>query len=134
MTRRSRRCKAAAAVPNPATDGLHQHARSACTPRISSPKTAGNDYELSPYLEVIKDFRNDFTVISGLSHPDVDGGHSAEASYLTAAPHPRADSFRNTISLDQFAIEKLVRPTRGFRRSCWRRRRAAACRTPAAAC
>src|SRR4051812_30580327 len=72
------------------------------------PTSAGKDYELSPYLEAIKDFRNDLTVFSGLSHPEVDGGHSAEASYLTAAPHPRSDSFKNTISLDQYAIEQLV--------------------------
>jgi hypothetical protein len=76
------------------------------------PKQPGKDYEPSPYLDVIKDFRNDFTIFSGLSHPDVDGGHSAEASYLTAAPHPRADSFKNTISLDQFAVEQLAPDTR----------------------
>ena len=76
------------------------------------PKQSGKEYENSPYLEVIKDHRRDFTVFSGLSHPDVDGGHSAEASYLTAAPHPRADSFKNTISLDQFAVERLAPDTR----------------------
>lgn len=76
------------------------------------PKQPGKNYENSPYLEVIKQYRNDFTVFSGLSHPDVDGGHSAEASYLTAAPHPRADSFKNTISLDQYAVERLAPDTR----------------------
>lgn len=76
------------------------------------PKQTGKTYEPSPYLDVIKDFRNDYTVFSGLSHPDVDGGHSAEASYLTAAPHPRADSFKNTISLDQYAVERLAPDTR----------------------
>jgi hypothetical protein len=76
------------------------------------PKTAGAEYELTPYLDIIKDHRSDFTVISGLSHPEVDGGHSAEVSYLTAAPHPRSDTFRNSISLDQFAIEQLVPDTR----------------------
>ncbi|QDU27717.1 hypothetical protein ETAA8_28060 [Anatilimnocola aggregata] len=76
------------------------------------PKQTGKEYEPSPYLDVIKDFRNDYTVFSGLSHPDVDGGHSAEASYLTAAPHPRSDSFKNTISLDQFAVERLAPDTR----------------------
>ena len=84
--------------------GLH-------TPNLF-PEKAGKDYALTPYLETIQDFRNEFTVFSGLSHPEVDGGHSAERSYLTAAPHPRADNFKNTISLDQFAIEKLVPDTR----------------------
>ena len=72
---------------------------------------AGRDYELTPYLEPIRDFREDLTVFSGLSHPEVDGGHPAELCYLTSAPHPRADNFKNTISLDQFAIEQLVPDT-----------------------
>ena len=76
------------------------------------PKDAGRKYQPSPYLEIIQGYRDDFTVFSGLSHPEVDGGHSAEASYLTAAPHPRADNFKNTISLDQYAIEQLNPDTR----------------------
>src|SRR5262245_44123605 len=36
------------------------------------PNQPGTDYELSPYLDVLKDFRNDLTVISGLAHPDVE--------------------------------------------------------------
>ncbi len=36
-----------------------------------------------------------------MSHPNVDGGHPADISFLTAAPHPASSSFRNTISLDQ---------------------------------
>lgn len=76
------------------------------------PAKAGADYELTPYLEAIKEYRNHFTVCSGLSHPQVDGGHVAEASYLTAAPHPNQDGFKNTISLDQYAVERLVPDTR----------------------
>ena len=76
------------------------------------PKKAGHDYEITPYLEPIQGYRDELTIFSGLSHPDVDGGHPAELCYLTAAPHPRADNFRNTISLDQFAIEQLVPDTR----------------------
>lgn len=77
------------------------------------PKTAGRDYELSPYVEVLKDFRDDFTVISGLSHPDIGPSHDSNASFLTAAPHPeRRAGFRNSISLDQFAAEKTYGKTR----------------------
>jgi len=76
------------------------------------PAAIGRDYEMTPYLEPIKDLRKQFTVFSGVSHPDVDGGHSSEASFLTAAPHPGASSFRNTISLDQLAVEKLPPVTR----------------------
>lgn len=84
--------------------GLH-------TPNLF-PKQSGKDYELTPYLEPLNEFRPDFTLFSGLSHPEVDGGHPTELCYLTAAPHPRADNFKNTISLDQFAIETLVPNTR----------------------
>ena len=30
------------------------------------PKETGKSYELSPYLEVLSEYRDDFTVISGL--------------------------------------------------------------------
>jgi Protein of unknown function (DUF1552) len=77
------------------------------------PKVAGRDYELSPYLEVLKDFRDDFTVISGLSHPDIGPSHDSNQSFLTAAPHPeRRAGFKNSISLDQFAAEHLFGQTR----------------------
>jgi hypothetical protein len=76
------------------------------------PEQAGREYTATPYLDVLKEFRGDLTVLSGLSHPDVDGGHSSEASYLTAAAHPGSSSFKNSISLDQFAVERLPRETR----------------------
>jgi BMFP domain-containing protein YqiC len=71
------------------------------------PKQAGRDYQLSPYLETLKEHRNDFTVFSGVSHPDVDGGHPADNCFLTAAPHPGSGGFRNTISLDQYIAERI---------------------------
>jgi hypothetical protein len=76
------------------------------------PKKAGRDYELSPYLQVLKEHRNDFTVFSGVSHPDVDGGHPADNCFLTAAPHPGSGGFRNTISLDQYIAERIGHLTR----------------------
>jgi len=76
------------------------------------PETAGRDYQLTPYLKTLSDYRDQLTVISGCSHPEVTGGHSAEVSYLTAAPHPGTASFRNSISLDQFAAEHIGQQTR----------------------
>ena len=76
------------------------------------PKTVGAGYELTPYLRPLSDVRDQVTVITGSSHPDVTGGHSAEASFLTAAPHPGAASFRNSISLDQYAAERIGMRTR----------------------
>jgi hypothetical protein len=76
------------------------------------PEQAGHNYELSPYLKELAEFRKDFTVLSGLSHPDVDGGHSTENCFLTSARGPTKSGFRNTISLDQFAAEQIGPVTR----------------------
>lgn len=76
------------------------------------PTKTGRDYELTPYLEVIQDFRESFTIISGTSHPDVDGGHFAAKSFLTAAPKPTSANFKNSISLDQLAAERIGLETR----------------------
>jgi hypothetical protein len=81
-------------------------------PKPFFPQTAGRDYTLSPYLATLAEFRNDFTVFSGLSHPSVEGGHSTENCFLTGARGPTKSGFRNTISLDQFAAEKLGQSTR----------------------
>ncbi len=74
--------------------------------------SAGSGYKLSPYLEHLADFRDDFTVFSGVMHPDVDAGHPADNVFLTAAPHPGNGGFRNSISLDQYAAERLGNQTR----------------------
>jgi hypothetical protein len=74
--------------------------------------SSGRNYQLSPYLEHLAAHRDDFTVLSGVMHPDVDGGHPADNCFLTAAPHPSSGGFRNTISLDQFAAERLGNQTR----------------------
>ncbi len=76
------------------------------------PEKPGRDYEVTPYLEPLQPLRQKFSVISGLMHPDVDGGHSAEQSFLTGAAHPGQPSFKNTISVDQFAAERLGHQTR----------------------
>lgn len=76
------------------------------------PKGAGRDYAASPYLSLLQEHRNDFTVFSGVSHPDVDGSHSSEVCFLTAAPHPGNGGFRNSISLDQFMAEHIGVKTR----------------------
>jgi len=76
------------------------------------PATTGRDYTLSPYLELLAEHRQDFTVFSGVSHPDVDGGHPADNCFLTAAPHPGNGGFRNSISLDQFVAQQIGNLTR----------------------
>jgi hypothetical protein len=76
-------------------------------PQFFFPAAPGRDYAPTPYLEPLRAFRDRTTVFSGVSHPDVDGGHAAEVSFLTAAPHPGSGAFRNTVSVDQFAAERL---------------------------
>jgi len=76
------------------------------------PKQSGPGYALSPYLKLLEPHRNDFTVFSGVWHPDVDGGHPADNCFLTAAPHPASGGFRNTISLDQYIAERIGPLTR----------------------
>lgn len=78
------------------------------------PKDSGRDYTLSPYLETMEDFRDQFTVVSGLSHAGVSPGfgHQATATFLTGVPGAGRPGFRNGISLDQFAAEHIGTQTR----------------------
>ena len=76
------------------------------------PPQPGRDYTPTRYLKLLEDLRDDLTVISGTSHPEVDGGHSASVSWLTGAPHPGAANFKNSISLDQLAAQQIGQQTR----------------------
>jgi hypothetical protein len=81
-------------------------------PHLFFPETDGAAYEPSHYLKTLEPLRENFTVFSGLSHPGVDGGHANEVCFLTGAPHPAGAGFRNSISVDQFAAERLGSETR----------------------
>lgn len=78
------------------------------------PTTTGHDYERTEYLEVLSEHHSEFTLISGLSHPDQQGKepHDTEMTFLTAARNPGLGGFRNTISVDQYAAERLGHATR----------------------
>ena len=78
------------------------------------PAKAGKDYGLSPYLDILKDYRDEFTVISGLAHAGMSSSfaHQASASFLTGAPGAGRPGFRNSISLDQFAADHVGMQTR----------------------
>ncbi len=78
------------------------------------PKEAGRQYTLSPTLEGLKEHREEFSVISGLGHPNSEGGHSGADTWLTGAKLkavPGSD-YTNTISADQVAAEVLGKATR----------------------
>lgn len=83
-------------------------------PRNLWPQTTGKDYEPTPYLDLLKDHRNDFTLFSGLQHEDQNGRqpHDSEMTWLTAARKPGMGGFRNTVSVDQVAAKRLGNVTR----------------------
>ncbi|MDF1849351.1 MAG: DUF1552 domain-containing protein [Verrucomicrobiales bacterium] len=78
------------------------------------PAMPGRDYELTPYLSKLKDHRDDFTLFSGLCHPNQQGnnGHASEMTWLTSAQRPGLAGFRNTISLDQQIARAVGTQTR----------------------
>lgn len=78
------------------------------------PDTEGDAYELPPYLRLIGKHRDQFTVFSGLSHPEQNGnnGHASGLTWLTSARRPGLSGFRNSISLDQRIAGHLGGATR----------------------
>lgn len=78
------------------------------------PTKEGLDYDPTPYLSKLKDHRSDFTVFSGLSHPEQQGnnGHASEMTWLTSARRPGLAGFKNSISLDQKIAAHLGSATR----------------------
>lgn len=78
------------------------------------PKDAGANWTMSPTLEVLKDFRADLTVMTGLCHRKSRGGHSGADTWLTAADLEGAPGkdYQNSISADQIAAELHGKQTR----------------------
>jgi hypothetical protein len=74
------------------------------------PAATGRSYELSPYLELLREYRDDFTVISGLA--GISGGHQAIDGFLTGIPGAGQPGIRNGISVDQFAAAHIGANTR----------------------
>ncbi len=76
------------------------------------PEEAGADYVPSEYLGLLGDLRKDFTVFSGISHPEIGGDHASESCFLTSAKHPTRPGFRNTVSMDVVASKQVAGETR----------------------
>ena len=83
------------------------------TPFLVPEKTGGN-FELTPYLGLLKGHREDLTVFSGISHPEQQGnnGHASELTWLTSAKRPGLAGFKNTISVDQLIADQIGIETR----------------------
>ena len=78
------------------------------------PADSGAGYRLSPTLDVLKEHRADFSVLTGLGHPNAKGGHSGADTWLTGADLkavPGKD-YTNTISADQVIAEAIGSRTR----------------------
>lgn len=76
------------------------------------PTTTGRDFQLPSYFESFAKVRDQLTIFNGVSHPEVNGGHAGNICFLTGAPHPNSPSFKNSISLDQFAAQQIGHLTR----------------------
>jgi hypothetical protein len=76
------------------------------------PDRAGRDYEPSEYLKILGDLRGDFSVFSGISHPEIGGDHASESCFLTGAKHPSGSNFRNSVSIDYLAARHVGNATR----------------------
>jgi hypothetical protein len=78
------------------------------------PAGKGADYALSPTLEGLKNYRANFSLLSGLSHRYGPGGHAGADTWLTGAnlhSVPGKD-YTNAISADQVIAEKIGAQTR----------------------
>jgi hypothetical protein len=100
-----------AATPAPPRRLMAIHLESGLMPQFFFPQQSAAGPS-SPYLDLIADHRGQFTVFSGMSHPNLGAGHEATNCFLTGAPNPLAKNFRNTQSLDQFAAERIGHETR----------------------
>lgn len=75
-------------------------------PENFNPIKAGWDVELPPLLKHLAQYQNDCTVISGLHHHGVSGGHNAVHAFLSGVRKNHADNFpQGNISLDQALID-----------------------------
>ena len=86
-----------------------------------TPTQIGANYEVTPILQPLAQYRNDFSLLTGLAHNQAnalgDGGgdHARSAGTYLTAHHPRKTSGANiesSISVDQVAANKIGEGTR----------------------
>ena len=77
------------------------------------PQGTGVDYKLNKSTQSFERHRSKMTILSGLSHPSGRhmAGHGVSDVYLTAGPVD-ANSYQNTISMDQVIADRIGRDTR----------------------
>lgn len=77
------------------------------------PRGAGTDYQLTNVLKPLEPLMDDVSIFGGLSHPNCRAmnGHDTGDTFLTGN-NLEHGSYRNTVSLDQFAAEDVGQHTR----------------------
>lgn len=111
---------AIAAPAKPPVRLVFIHTESGMWMETFTPKTTGADFALSPTLEPLAPFRNDFTVASGLFHAaafkrNACGRHCQDTTcFLTGADLGATPGVptRNSVSVDQVAVRRLGERTR----------------------
>lgn len=77
------------------------------------PKTAGSLDQLPEPAKALKPFINDISLLSGLDHPGVGGGHACSATLLNGMKESMTDGDRRMMmSFDQFLVQELQPNTR----------------------
>lgn len=78
------------------------------------PPDTGPNWTLTPTLRVLEPYKSDFTLLSGLGHPNGYGGHDGADVWLTGADlrgTPGTD-YQNSVSVDQIVAAHHGRETR----------------------
>jgi len=77
------------------------------------PQGEGKDYRLTKVLQPLRPLISDVSILSGLSHPECRqmGGHLTGDTFLTGT-ELKEGSFRNSVSLDQYAARYVGLQTR----------------------
>lgn len=77
------------------------------------PSGEGRDFQFNESLKPLEPFRNEVSILGGLSHPNGRsmGGHDTADIWLTGAKL-KGEQLRNTMSLDQVAASKIGDQTR----------------------
>lgn len=78
------------------------------------PKRSGIDFDLAPTHEPLREFKGEFSLISGSGHVDIETGHRGGDTFLTGANLHGTPGFeyKNSISFDQIAAEQFSPFTR----------------------
>lgn len=76
------------------------------------PEMTGRHYEATRYLKHLEDFREDFTIFSGMSHLGYGGGHHTDKALLTGITAEDWNNKKNGISLDQEIATRVGSETR----------------------